>query len=865
VSYYKNSSRRADRLPLFLLAFVLGGCVLLGGGAWRAPQARATIPPSSTSAAGAAAGTAVHPLAAAAADAAASAAASAAAADAAASAAASAAPVADSVPIADGVPIADAVLIAPAGFAGDVAALQDVLAEAGVHALLVFPPATAVAPVNDEAALRLRADGFAVLRAGAAPPAGASQQVLRALALVNALRAEATQPQPPLPSGAGTLGLDSDLKNAPPATVDPATVDPTAAIGPAAASADFVVSSGDAAAATGLAPPSLPGVESFATSVAQRLGFLPSATEPAAFAAGSVAVSVVFPQSSGAYETSSESWINTDPNNPGDRRACVLTKVDTALAWWAARLPGGQLTFVVPPTGTLGAPSTAATPYEPIRHATLQDGLWRWPIMRNLGFGGGQGDNPPPEVAYDNAVRQANHTDWAFTIYVVDNLHDADGWFGGADDAGMLAYTFSLFGPYMVVTYENGYQLSPTAFGPQVLDAIVAHEMGHVFGALDEYYGPLDYSGPNLYSGYLWVRNANAVRGGSTNLPCIMRAGVDSIGAYRNAQMCPSTQGQVGLRDSRGAGIPDVVDTRPRFTDEPQSLAGGGKVTLTGTVREKPWPRGRNTYGSAFDHDISIFVPHDVHYRIDGGDWTPAAATDADGLFDQPREGWTLTTAPLSDGHHVLRFAATTGTTRGFTRDIWVGDTPISLGLTTDHATITYGKSAVLTVSSTSGGYPVPRLAQVVLGRVGAAGVVGTTNGTGVWRRAFAPHTSATYRGSFAGYGQFVGPAASNTVTVKVRVLVTEHRALSPVKLGGTMAIWGTIKPLKANVRVHLDESRDDGASWRLVAHAHTDSASRFAFAYRTTHRGRVLLRVRYAGDTRNLGNAHAVARFTVY
>ena len=34
-------------------------------------------------------------------------------------------------------------------------------------------------------------------------------------------------------------------------------------------------------------------------------------------------------------------------------------------------------------------------------------------------------DSPPPERAYDNAVRKADGTDWAFTLYVVDSLQDA--------------------------------------------------------------------------------------------------------------------------------------------------------------------------------------------------------------------------------------------------------------------------------------------------------------------------------------------------------------------------------------------------------------------------------------------------------
>ena len=45
-----------------------------------------------------------------------------------------------------------------------------------------------------------------------------------------------------------------------------------------------------------------------------------------------------------------------------------------------------------------------------------------------------------------------------------------------------------------------------------------------------------------------------------------------------------------------------------------------------------------------------------VQYRIDGGEWLAAAATD--GLFDSAQEGFGLVTAPLTPGKHVLEVAA---------------------------------------------------------------------------------------------------------------------------------------------------------------------------------------------------------------
>jgi hypothetical protein len=67
-------------------------------------------------------------------------------------------------------------------------------------------------------------------------------------------------------------------------------------------------------------------------------------------------------------------------------------------------------------------------------------------------------------------------------------------------------------------------------------------------------------SGGNLYSGYLWVRNANAEDVfGYAPYPCIMRAGDTGIAAYLEHDLCPSTRGQIGWRDKDYDGVPNVV------------------------------------------------------------------------------------------------------------------------------------------------------------------------------------------------------------------------------------------------------------------------------------------------------------------
>jgi len=411
------------------------------------------------------------------------------------------------------------------------------------------------------------------------------------------------------------------------------------------------------------------------------LGALPTARETAAFAAGRVAVGVVFVESDGWRTASSESWSLEDPRWPGqDRRRLVLGQVRDALDWWNARSPDGSLELFLPETGTYGSPRTLATGYEPIQMAieygyggkksVLSDAPWRWEVMGRLGFGHDVSDDKPmPERLYADRLRSRTGADWAFVLYVVDSLRDADGRFRN----DMFAYTADLFGPYMVLTYDND------GYGFANFGAVMAHEMGHVFGALDEYEPPnAGYpSTGNLASGYLGILNSNAVRGGTTNLPCIMRGSNATLSAFKRGQLCPSTIGQAGLRDSDLDSRPDVVDTSPRLTLGAPVANPDGGLQVIGSVRERPWPRGRITKGVYFHRDISILVPHDLVYRLDGGAWQPLAA--ADGAFDEPSERWLLTLGSLVEGEHLLEVQATTGGAAGASKVLAVGP-PVGSG-----------------------------------------------------------------------------------------------------------------------------------------------------------------------------------------
>jgi hypothetical protein len=351
---------------------------------------------------------------------------------------------------------------------------------------------------------------------------------------------------------------------------------------------------------------------------------------------------------------------------------------------------------------------------------------------------------------------------------VVDSLQDQDGMFANS----VVAYTADLFGPYCMLTYDNdGYRFAN-------FDAVLAHEMGHVFGALDESAPPAaGYpSTGDLRSGYLGVLNGNAVIGGNGGArPCIMLGSNGTLSAFRDGDVCRWTVGQTGLRDTDGDTRPDVVDTRPAISTRLETTAGSGSVTLRGTVTEKPRKRGRISGGVYFRHDLSIRVPHDAQYRVDDGAWQPLTAVD--GAFDEPSEVWTLSTDVLTPGHHKLELGATTGEAAGLTRDLWAGDTPVDLELATDAAftkravTVRAGKTARFFVRSTSAGLPVPRLTPLQLVRLADRRVMATltTGEDGVWAGTITPARTRTYELRFAGAGQFIAPATFPRIVIRVR------------------------------------------------------------------------------------------------
>ncbi|MBN1579539.1 MAG: hypothetical protein JXA89_02465 [Anaerolineae bacterium] len=342
---------------------------------------------------------------------------------------------------------------------------------------------------------------------------------------------------------------------------------------------------------------------------------IPGYTQTSEYMIGRVAVGIVLPESDGSIDVSFEDWT-------GDERALALSEIVSALDWWAAREPNANLTFVYDD----GTAAPIPTSYEPIIHSISSQHLWISEVMENKGYSGLSYFDQVRQ--YNNALRDRYDTDWAFTILCVDSSADQDNRF--ADSYFAYAYRY---GPFMVITYGNN------GYGPNNMDAVVAHEVGHIFGALDQYVGAKQEC--TQQSGYLGVENQNSMYGScESDVDSIMRG---QVWPYMYEAVDDYARGQIGWRDSDGDGILDPVDTPYRVTSASYVAHATlpNVLTFTGNVQGDPYP-------SPLRSSVTINRIAGVQYRVNGEPWIDAQAVD--GVFDSYAEDFAFTTWPLPTG-----------------------------------------------------------------------------------------------------------------------------------------------------------------------------------------------------------------------
>ena len=358
--------------------------------------------------------------------------------------------------------------------------------------------------------------------------------------------------------------------------------------------------------------------------------------------AGSIAYSVIFVESNGGSgncapaDAQTENWDNA-------RRAAVLSEISAGMAFWTARANGpSPLTFVL---DDLGVRTTSC---EPIRGTSGAEGKWITDIIGPMGY-------PADAVSYLDATHQLAHdrrtalgTDWAFVIFVVDSLNDADGYFSD----GYFAYAY-LNGPLVVMTYDND------NWGIDGMNYVAAHETGHIFGALDEY--PTSNCSPDDTSGYLNIANASCNNGGIQTDYSIMGTAAEQVIA--SSDVSTSARGAIGWRNPSG-GLVDVVRTStasivpyapdPTSDDTPTYSAIGGNTPFP--------PGGCNTYdGECWRQPQPVTVSKiaSAQWNVDSGAFSSAGVVPADGAFDEESDAFTFTPPPVGPGLKTFAVRAT--------------------------------------------------------------------------------------------------------------------------------------------------------------------------------------------------------------
>ncbi len=261
----------------------------------------------------------------------------------------------------------------------------------------------------------------------------------------------------------------------------------------------------------------------------------PTTQQTSEFMIGDVSVAIILMESNGTIDPNLENW-------DAERVDMVISEIKNGLNWWAEKESKANLKFTY-------HIHIIETSYEPISRVSTDRRLWINEAMEYFGYTSGAYYTRVRN--FDNDLRNSDGTDWAFTIFVVDSLNDSDGKFKD----GFFAFSF-IGGPLFVMTYDNaGYTIDN-------MDAVTAHETGHIFRAADQYSGAWfcnEDSDCCSTHGYLQVENQNCNRDAClSDVPSIMRGGVLP---FTNGNIDYYARGQVGWRDEDNDKILDAIDS----------------------------------------------------------------------------------------------------------------------------------------------------------------------------------------------------------------------------------------------------------------------------------------------------------------
>ena len=323
------------------------------------------------------------------------------------------------------------------------------------------------------------------------------------------------------------------------------------------------------------------------------------------------------------YNYTPENWSSWTPSALADLRG----KISGGLSWWqqtlAARFPrapANSLNFSVDWTY---ADSPVHTAYEPIARISDDFAHWTYDFLKQVGFDQhAETSGFSPDIrAFNNFTRQQTNSDWAFTIFVVNDLFDPNDRFSQFTGLGSFSQAFAFAGgQFMVVPASRPFET-------------FAHETGHMFWGLDEYldvdmvWNPTTQQWeqgqtPDEYArsrGYYNTPNNNAAdnpTAGFVQEDSIMTNGLPMQRARDNHTSSRWTLEMVGWKDADNDGLMDVLDV-------PLHLAGSGQYDINtgiyyfnGSTIVRTLP---NLNPSGLKNDITLNQIRAIEYSVDDG------------------------------------------------------------------------------------------------------------------------------------------------------------------------------------------------------------------------------------------------------
>src|SRR6185295_2580273 len=236
---------------------------------------------------------------------------------------------------------------------------------------------------------------------------------------------------------------------------------------------------------------------------------------------GKVAVAVFLVESTGGLDPNVYSWTQADQD-------MAFSEIVDGLNWWVEQSRAFNLArplqfTIVPFSATHPA---CQVPYESVLHPGSDAPLWVNQVMSNLGATAG---NVFERVAaFDTSIRDQNHANWAYSMFVSYNPAPARQSF--TDGRASWAY---IGGPFSISLFHS--------FGWS-LGRVASHETGHIFYACDEYF-QVGYQtcsctcAPEV--------RPNALNGNCQDLSCT-RASTECMMRINESALCAFTVAQIG-------------------------------------------------------------------------------------------------------------------------------------------------------------------------------------------------------------------------------------------------------------------------------------------------------------------------------